>query len=165
LFKEGKLDETLVKYDEIIALDPYNRFFNSKIYGNMSTIYIKKSDLKSALKYATKSVDFDKKFAKGFFKRAEINTMLENWDDAERDYRTANGLDSTLNLQGKIKEAQKKVKDYKKNRDFYKVLGIDRNATKSEINKGFRKQSLEWHPDKQTDADSKREAEKKIPRN
>merc|ERR1712159_213705 len=108
IFKEGKLDETLQKYDEIIALDPYNRFFNSKIYGNMSTIYIKKNDLKSALKYATKSVDFDKKFAKGFFKRAEINTMLENWEDADRDYRTANGLDSTLNLQGKIKEAQTK---------------------------------------------------------
>ena len=161
LFKEGKLDETLEKYDEIIAMDPYNRFFNSKIYGNMSTIYIKKSDLKSALKYATKSVDFDKKFAKGYFKRAEINTMLENWDDADRDYRTANGIDSTLNLQGKIKEAQKKVKDYKKNRDFYKILGIDRNATKGEINKAFRKQSLEWHPDKQTDAESKREAEKR----
>lgn len=161
MFKGGKLDETLQKYDEIIALDPYNRFFNSKIYGNMSTIYIKKNDLKSALKYATKSVDFDKKFAKGFFKRAEINTMLENWEDADRDYRTANGLDSTLNLQGKIKEAQKKVKDYKKNRDFYKILGIGRDATKTEINKAFRKQSLEWHPDKQTDPEKKREAEKR----
>merc|ERR1711976_337341 len=108
---------------------------------------IKKNDLKSALKYATKSVDFDKTFAKGFFKRAEINTMLENWEDADRDYRTANGLDSTLNLQGKISTAQKKVKEYKKNRDFYKVLGVERNATQSEIKKAFRKLSLKYHPD------------------
>merc|ERR1711976_788753 len=122
---------------------------------------IKKNDLKSALKYATKSVDFDKTFAKGFFKRAEINTMLENWEDAERDYRTANGLDSTLNLKGKIKEAQDKVRKYKKNRDFYKILGVDRNATKGEINKAFRKCSLEFHPDKVTDPDLKAEYEKK----
>ena len=37
------------------------------------------------------------------------------------------------------------------NRDFYKILGIKRNATEREIKKAFKKKSLENHPDKNPD--------------
>ena len=32
-------------------------------------------------------------------------------------------------------------------RDYYEVLGIDRNATENEIKKAYRKLSKETHPD------------------
>jgi preprotein translocase subunit Sec63 len=35
-----------------------------------------------------------------------------------------------------------------KGRDFYKILGVKRNATQSEIKKAYRKLSLQYHPDK-----------------
>jgi DnaJ-class molecular chaperone len=66
-----------------------------------------------------------------------------------------------MNLQSKIATAQKKVKEYKKNRDFYKVLGVERNATQPEIKKAFRKMSLKYHPDKITAEDDKDAAAKK----
>ena len=32
--------------------------------------------------------------------------------------------------------------------DYYKILGVKRNASKQEIKKAFKKLSLKWHPDK-----------------
>ena len=37
---------------------------------------------------------------------------------------------------------------------FYELLGVDKKATDKEITKGFRKESLKWHPDKNPDKDT-----------
>ena len=33
-------------------------------------------------------------------------------------------------------------------RDYYEVLGVQKNATKDEIKKGYRKLAVQYHPDK-----------------
>ena len=47
-------------------------------------------------------------------------------------------------------------------RDYYKILGVKRSATKNEIRKAYKKLALKWHPDKFQDEEDKKVAEKKF---
>lgn len=44
--------------------------------------------------------------------------------------------------------------------DYYEVLGVPRTATEEDIKKGYRKQALRWHPDK--NPNNKEQAEERF---
>lgn len=50
----------------------------------------------------------------------------------------------------KINEAQTALKQSKE-KNYYKILGVPRNAQLKEIKKSYRELALKWHPDKNTD--------------
>jgi len=49
-------------------------------------------------------------------------------------------------------------------KDYYKILGIDKNASEADIKKAYKKLALQWHPDRHSSEseDKKKEAEEKF---
>ncbi|CEM18629.1 unnamed protein product [Vitrella brassicaformis CCMP3155] len=44
-------------------------------------------------------------------------------------------------------------------KDYYKILGVNKDATETDLKKAYRKLAMKWHPDKHTDAAAKKKAE------
>jgi len=94
--------------------------------------------------------------------RAEAYLAEDLFDEAVNDYRSA--LDREEDFQRAkegIQRAQKLQKQAKK-RDYYKILGVKRSASKKEINKAYKKLAMQWHPDKFQGEEEKKTAEKKF---
>ena len=86
----------------------------------------------------------------------------EMYDEAVNDYRRALELDENYGpAKDGLGTAQKRQKQASK-RDYYKILGVRRNAGKKEINKSYRKLAQKWHPDNFQDEEEKKKAEKKF---
>jgi len=72
------------------------------------------------------------------------------------------GVDEKLEEKGEEKRKEENVKNknifynrYTNMDDYYKILGIQKQANEKEIKKAYRKQSLIWHPDKNRSNEAK----------
>lgn len=94
--------------------------------------------------------------------RAEAYTENEMYDEALKDYYEV--VDGNGNHQ-RAKEGMQRVQKLQKQsekRDYYKILGVKRSATKREIIKAYRKAAQQWHPDNFPEGAEKKAAEKKF---
>ncbi|EFO20110.1 hypothetical protein LOAG_08383 [Loa loa] len=92
--------------------------------------------------------------------RAEAFLMYEKYDEAIEDYQKAvNGHEESGRARKGLLRAQK-LKKQMGRRDYYKILGIRKNANERDIHKAYRKKAKEWHPDNFSDENQKKIAEK-----
>ncbi|XP_046968498.1 dnaJ homolog subfamily C member 3 [Vanessa cardui] len=93
--------------------------------------------------------------------RADALLGLDMFDDAIQSFKEALELEEGLQrAKDGISRAQKLQKQSEQ-RDYYKILGVKRTATKQEIIKAYRKAAQKWHPDN-FQGDEKKLAEKKF---
>uniref|UniRef100_A0A8C8AC41 Uncharacterized protein n=1 Tax=Otus sunia TaxID=257818 RepID=A0A8C8AC41_9STRI len=77
--------ENAVKfYSSAIELNPTNAIY----YGNRSLAYLRTECYGYALADATRAVELDKKYVKGYYRRATSNMALGKFKAALRDYET-----------------------------------------------------------------------------
>lgn len=64
-----------------------------------------------------------------------------------------------MNIREALMRAEKALK-ISKRKDYYKILGISKTSSMSEIKRAYKKLALQWHPDK--NVDKREEAEAKF---
>ena len=108
-----------------------------------------------ALQDLNKAIQFNDKYPQAFHKRGEVSLKMSEFDNAIRDFQSAQELDpDKFDMTDKIRETKIAAKHAKK-KDYYKILGVEPNATESEIKKSYRKLALKWHPDHAHDPKAK----------
>lgn len=148
LFKKGDFKDAIDKFTEWLELFPNNKNFNSPIYLNRAICKSKLDNNEDALLDLDKAIECNGEYAKAYVKKGEINTILENYEDAVRNFENAKKISpSEFGVQQKWKEAKIKLKQSLR-KDYYKILGVTKDADSSEIKKAYRKLALKWHPDK-----------------
>ncbi|CAI4233306.1 unnamed protein product [Auanema sp. JU1783] len=94
--------------------------------------------------------------------RAEAYLLDENFDAAIDDYKKAKEVSEENKRANEGLDRAQKLKKQAGRRDYYKILGVKRNANKREITKAYRKLAQKWHPDNFANDAEKKKAEQKF---
>lgn len=151
------------KWTEAINVDPTHDAFNLPLLLRISKAHSNLGDHDRAISIVNEQLDKEESI-ETFWALGEAQTAADKYEEAVHTYRKAAELaEDNAEMKGqaqqKLQEAQVALKQSKE-KNYYKILGIPRNANKKEIKKAYRDLALEWHPDK--NADNLEEAEKKF---
>ncbi|XP_065213632.1 dnaJ homolog subfamily C member 7 [Planococcus citri] len=162
-FKASKLKEAYNYYTDALSIDPMNDSYNSKLYFNRATVAFKLGRLSESVEDCSSALSLDDKYIKPLLRRAKCYLDLQQFDEAVRDYEKAFKLERTDEVRLLLNEAKLQQKKSKR-KDYYKILGIQADASTDEIKKAYRKRALVHHPDRHANATEgeKKEQEKKF---
>ena len=104
--------------------------------------------LKESIQDCTSALELDEKYFKAILRRAKSYMDLEMYDEAVRDYESANKMDrGNQEVRQLLQQAKLELKKSKR-KDYYKILGVGKDANDDEIKKAYRKRALVHHPGK-----------------
>ncbi|KAF7722006.1 hypothetical protein EC973_003789 [Apophysomyces ossiformis] len=156
-FKTNNLQEAYDAYTNALAIDEENDIMNSRLYSNRAAVLQKLKKFEEALGDCNKAIELDADFTKVYSRRAACYMELEQYEEAVRDYRRLTDADgSNREYHNLLRKAELELKKSQR-KDYYKILGLSKDATDSEIKKAYRKLALQYHPDKNA-GDEKAEA-------
>lgn len=144
-YQNKKWKEAVHAYTEAIAVDPHYSKMKGLLLGNRSAALVEMGDSHGALKDINEALHLGNKTAKIYARRSKIYEKLEKWDDALQDLNSAAEQDS--GYRDEVRALKERVRMAKR-KDFYKILGVERNATEADLKKAYKVQAIKWHPDK-----------------
>lgn len=159
---QGRWQDAVEALTEGLNADQTNPTWRKEVLPKLAKAYLKLKNAAQALEFAEASVNEDDNCAACHCIKGEALILLEKWDDAVRHTRRAHELDrNNGEYQDAVRRAEAALRQ-SKNKDYYKVLGVARDADDRSIKKAYRGLAMEWHPDKHSGKSSLEEAEGKF---
>ncbi|XP_053988998.1 dnaJ homolog subfamily C member 7 [Hylaeus anthracinus] len=162
-YKTEQYQEAYRLYTEALSIDPQNIVTNAKLHFNKATVATKLGLLTESVAECTKALQLDANYLKALLRRAASYMELKEYEEAVHDLEKACKMDKSRDNKRLLMEAKFALKASKR-KDYYKILGIDKNASTDDIKKAYRKRAMVHHPDRHPNVTEreKREQEKKF---
>ncbi|KAI8013591.1 hypothetical protein LOK49_LG05G00687 [Camellia lanceoleosa] len=137
---KGKVRLAVEDYKAALALDPNHLAHNVHLYLGLCKVLVKLGRGKDA--------------------RGEARLLIEDWERAVADLKSAvEKSPQDTHIREALMRAERSLK-LSQRMDWYKILGVSKTASISEIKRAYKKLALQWHPDK--NVDNREEAETKF---
>ncbi|KAG4217057.1 hypothetical protein PC116_g34462, partial [Phytophthora cactorum] len=161
-YKAGRWQAAFDKYSAALEIDPSNRGINSKLFQNRALCRIKLKQFNEAIADCDKAIQLDPSYIKARKTKANALGQAERWEDAVREWKSIQELDpEDRTIPKEIRRAELELKKSQR-KDYYKILGVPKDADETAIKKAYRKLAIRHHPDKNPNDDAAAERFKDI---
>ncbi|EMP29739.1 DnaJ like protein subfamily C member 3, partial [Chelonia mydas] len=162
LIREGRYTDAINKYESVMKTEPKVPIYTPRAKERICHCFSKNEQAAEAIKVCTEVLLLEPANVNALKDRAEAYLLEDRYEEAIQDYETAQAnSENDQQIREGLERAQRMLKQSQK-RDYYKILGIKRNARKQEIIKAYRKLASQWHPDNFQNEEEKKKAEKKF---
>lgn len=147
-FKSGRYKQAVEVYSQALEVDPHNKGINSKLLQNRALAYTRLKEYTSAIADCTRALELDPSYTKARKTKAKALGESGDWEEAVREYKSIQETNpEEPGLAKEIRNAELELKKSKR-KDYYKILGVEKDAGDNEIKKAYRKLAIVHHPDK-----------------
>lgn len=159
---EGKWADCIAKAQAALQTESKESFYIIKSKEHLCHCYQKSQQSIEAITACTNVINLSPNSLDAHMDRGEAHIQLEEYDEAIDDFQKAKSFDEqSKRVQEALEKAQRLLKQSQK-RDYYKILGVPRNARKKDILKAYKTLAKKWHPDMYMDEKEKESAQKKF---
>ncbi|KAI0180173.1 hypothetical protein GGR52DRAFT_568927 [Hypoxylon sp. FL1284] len=147
-YKAGRWQSAFDKYSAALQVDPSNRGINSKLFQNRALCRLKLRQYAEAISDCDRAISLDGSYIKARKTKANALGQAERWEDAVREWKSIHDLDpEDRTIPKEIRRAELELKKSQR-KDYYKLLGVGKDADEVMIKKAYRKLAIVHHPDK-----------------
>ncbi|KAK4967022.1 hypothetical protein LTR28_003018 [Elasticomyces elasticus] len=148
-FKSGRYRQAVDTYTDALEVDPLNKGTNSKILQNRAMCYTRLKDHKSAIADCDRALQLDPSYTKARRTKAKALGESGDWEAAVREYKAIQEscAPGEPGIAREVRNAELELKKSKR-KDYYKILGVDKEADETAIKKAYRRLAIVHHPDK-----------------
>lgn len=105
-------------------------------------------EYKSAIDDCSRALELDPTYTKARKTKAKALGESGDWEEAVRELKSVQeGNPSEPGIAAEVRSAELELKKSKR-KDYYKILGVDKDASELDIKKAYRKLAIVHHPDK-----------------